>query len=168
LSPYRLIYHTVSEDETILLGKKLGEALIAGDFIALAGELGSGKTWFTKGLALGLGISPGTVITSPSFSLVNEYEGRHPLFHIDAYRLEKLSAFLSAGLSEYFDKNGVVVMEWSDRWPEILPDSKLVVRFTIIDQSSRKIVMSGDHPRPIDILKGLEKVIEPDKKAKGK
>ena len=59
-------------------------------------------------------------------------------------------------------------MEWSDRWPEILPDSKLVVRFTIIDQSSRKIVMSGDHPRPIDILKGLEKVIEPDKKAKGK
>ncbi len=126
--------------------------------IALVGELGSGKTCFTKGLALGLGVSPDTIITSPSFSLINEYEGRHTLFHLDVYRLESLSDFLSAGLEEYFYQDGVVVMEWADRWPEILPEWKLEVGFVIIDHSLRKITLSGNHYRAVEILKGLTRV----------
>jgi tRNA threonylcarbamoyladenosine biosynthesis protein TsaE len=149
-------YVVRSEQDTILLGELLGSVLINGDFIALAGELGSGKTWFTKGLALGLGISPETVITSPSFALMNEYQGRLPLFHMDAYRLDQLSAFLSTGLEEYFYEEGVVAMEWADRWPEILPGKRVTVRITVLDEASRRIALSGSNPRAITILEKLE------------
>jgi len=149
-------YVARSEQDTILLGELLGSVLINGDFIALAGELGSGKTWFTKGLALGLGISPETVITSPSFALMNEYQGRLPLFHMDAYRLDQLSAFLSTGLEEYFYEEGVVAMEWADRWPEILPGKRVTVRITVLDEASRRIALSGSNPRSITILEKLE------------
>jgi tRNA threonylcarbamoyladenosine biosynthesis protein TsaE len=156
-------YTANSDQETIRLGKKLGLCLKSGDFVALAGELGSGKTCFTKGLALGLGISPSTVISSPSFALVNEYQGRIPFFHMDAYRLEELSAFLSAGLEEYFYESGVVAMEWSERWPEILPGAKVCVRISILDETSRKITLFGSHPRAVEILRGLEKKLELDR-----
>ncbi len=145
-------YHTVSDDETIRLGRKLGAALRQGDVLALIGELGSGKTWFTKGIGLGLGVSSETVITSPSFSLVNEYEGRCPFFHMDGYRLESLSDFLSAGLDEYLYQDGVVAMEWADRWPEILPDWNVKVEISIVDERSRNITLSGYHPRALEIL----------------
>jgi len=145
-------YYTISDDETINLGRKLGNKLRGGDVVALVGELGSGKTWFTKGIGLGLGISPDTVITSPSFSLVNEYEGRYTFFHMDAYRLESLSDFLSAGLEEYLYQDGIVAMEWADRWPEVLPDWNVKVEISIVDERSREITLSGCHPRALDIL----------------
>jgi len=145
-------HYSCSDEETIDLGQKLGAALGPGDVVALVGELGSGKTWFTKGLALGLGISPNTIITSPSFSLVNEYEGRFTFFHMDGYRLEGLSDFLSAGLEEYLYQDGVVAMEWADRWPEILPEWHVRVEITIVDDQSREITLSGNHPRALEIL----------------
>ena len=147
--------YTASIQETVSLGKNLGAALRRGDVIALVGELGSGKTWFTKGLALGLGVSSDTIITSPSFSLLNEYEGRYPLYHMDAYRLERPSDFLSAGLDEYFYKDGVAVLEWADRWPEVLPDWRLKIAFIIKDDHSRKVVLSGYYPRAVEILKDM-------------
>jgi tRNA threonylcarbamoyladenosine biosynthesis protein TsaE len=146
-------YHSASDQETIELGRKLGTFLSNGDVIALVGELGSGKTWFTKGLALGLGVSPDTILTSPSFSLINDYKGRCTLFHMDVYRLERLSDLLSAGLEEYFYQDGVVAMEWADRWPEILPDWSLRVAFAIVDDRTRKITLSGSHPRAVEMLK---------------
>lgn len=152
-----LIFKTVSDDETIKLGRQTGVALTAGDVIALEGELGSGKTWFTKGLALGLGIPPDTIITSPSFSLMNAYEGRYPFFHMDAYRLNSLSEFLEAGFQEYFYQNGIVAMEWADRWPEILPEWRLRIEFFIRDEKSREIRFSGHHPRAQEIIKEIEK-----------
>jgi tRNA threonylcarbamoyladenosine biosynthesis protein TsaE len=155
-----ITYCTVSDLETIQLGQRLGLVLKAGDVIALMGELGSGKTWFTKGVALGMGIGPDIVITSPSFSLVNEYEGRHTLFHMDAYRVEKVSDFLSAGLDEYFYQDGVVVMEWADRWPEILPDWKVKIEFTIVDKQTRRIDLSGQHPRVNEMLGDMERLSE--------
>ncbi len=151
-----ITYYTVSDLKTIRLGQRLGLALKAGDLIALMGELGSGKTWFTKGVALGIGISPDTIITSPSFALVNEYKGRYTLFHMDVYRLEKVSDFLSAGLDEYFYQDGVVVMEWADRWPEVLPDWKLKIEFTIMDEQTRRIDLSGQHPRVDEILRDMK------------
>ena len=151
-----ITYHSNSDHKTINVGRKLGELLREGDVIALVGRLGSGKTWFTKGLALGIQVSRNTIVTSPSFSLLNTYEGRCPLFHIDAYRLERLSDFLSAGLDEYFYKDGIVAMEWADRWPEILPDRTVRVELAIVDHSSRKITLSGHHRRAVEVLESVE------------
>lgn len=153
-------YTTHSDQETIRLGEKLGLCLENRDFVALTGELGSGKTWFTKGLALGLGVSPSTVITSPSFALMNEYQGRKPFYHMDVYRLEELSAFLATGLEEYFHEEGVVAMEWSGRWPEILPAHRVCVKILILDETSREITFSGSHPRAIEIMEKLEKKVD--------
>ncbi len=152
-----LIYNTVSDRETIKLGQKLGSVLSKGDVIALVGELGSGKTCFAKGIALGIGVSPESVITSPSFSLLNEYEGRYTFFHMDAYRLENLSDFLSTGLDEYFYQDGVVALEWADRWPAILPDWSVQVEFVIVDGLLRKITLSGYHARAVKIINEMQK-----------
>ena len=151
-----LKFQTNSDNETIRLGKNLGKILIKGDIIALVGELGSGKTWFAKGLALGLGLSQETVITSPSFSIVNEYPGPCSLYHIDAYRLNNRADFLAAGLDEYFYKDGVVAMEWADRWPEILPGLNLKVELEIIDEHCRLIKMSGNSARAEEIIKAMK------------
>ncbi len=149
-------YETHSSHETIALGKVLGCLLQKGDVIALMGELGSGKTWLTKGIAKGLGIEGEKVVTSPSFTLVNNYEGKIPLYHMDAYRLETLSDFLDAGLDEYFYLDGVAVLEWADRWPEILPGHTLTVQLRIINDSSRKITLRGTHPRTREIIEQVQ------------
>jgi tRNA threonylcarbamoyladenosine biosynthesis protein TsaE len=130
--------------------------LSEGDVVALVGELGSGKTWFTKGLALGLGVSPDTIVTSPSFTLVNEYKGRYTFYHMDFYRLENLPEVLSAGLEEYLHDTGVVALEWADRWPDILPEKRVMVKFLIIDDRRREITLSGYDPRALEIIEDLE------------
>lgn len=147
---------TDSDEETIALGRRLGVNLDAGDVVALIGELGSGKTWFTKGIGLGLGVAAQEIITSPTFTLINEYPGRVPLYHIDLYRLGSLSEALSAGMEEYLHADGVTVVEWADRWPEILPGQSVVVELTIIDDHTRRITLSGHHPRAVEIIEVLE------------
>lgn len=151
-----LTYNTLSDRETVALGQKLGSVLHNGDVLALVGELGSGKTCFAKGIAGGLGVSSESVITSPSFSLVNEYEGRYTFYHMDAYRLETLSDFMSAGLDEYFYQDGVVALEWADRWPDILPDWNVRIEFEIVDDLLRKITLSAYHDRAVDILNNFQ------------
>jgi len=157
LKEQSVTYYTSSDEETIKLGQRLGAALKEGDAVALVGELGSGKTYFTKGVGLGLGIPADVIITSPSFSLVNEYEGRYTFFHMDGYRLESLSDFLAAGLDEYLYQEAVVVLEWADRWPEILPDWNIRVEVAIVDEQTRKITLSGYHPRALEVLEGLDR-----------
>ncbi len=130
-----------SEKETVSIGEGLSRLLKPGDIVALVGDLGSGKTYFTKGIAMGFGISP-DIVTSPSFTLVNEYEGKIKLFHIDAYRLEK-EDFLLTGLDEYFYEDGITVMEWADKWPELLPEDTIWVEFEILDENKRKITIRG-------------------------
>jgi len=149
-------YRTESPEETVLLGQRLGRLLQPGDLVVLAGELGCGKTWFTKGIALGVGVLPHEVVTSPSFALMNEYEGRSTLFHMDVYRLENAQDFLDTGLDECFDGEGVVVMEWGDKWPEILPARRLNVAFKIVGEQSRELVMTGEHPRMVEVLAALD------------
>lgn len=148
---------TKSDRETVELGATLGVFLKQGDVVALKGELGSGKTWFTKGIARGLGIGENIIVTSPSFALVNEYPGETPLFHIDVYRLESLSELREAGIEEYLSGGGVAVMEWADRWPEILPDETITVELLILDEHARKITLSGGHGRAAAVLEALEK-----------
>jgi tRNA threonylcarbamoyladenosine biosynthesis protein TsaE len=148
---------TESDQETVELGSILGSCLEQGDVVALTGELGSGKTWFAKGIARGLGIGPNTIITSPSFALVNEYQGKTTLFHIDVYRLESLSELLGAGIDEYLYSGGVVVMEWADRWPEIIPEEGLKIELVILDEHTRKIALCGTHGRAITVLEAVKK-----------
>ena len=108
-----------------------------------------------------LGVDPDTIVTSPSFSLVNEYQGRYTFFHMDVYRLASLSEFLSAGLEEYLYHGGVVVMEWADRWPEILPEQNIRVEFAILDDQKREITLSGSHPRALKLIEAMEGDIDP-------
>ena len=150
-----LKFQTSSGQETINLGRKLGSILKDRDVIALGGELGSGKTWFTKGVALGLGVSAENVVTSPSFSLVNEYVGKVPFYHMDVYRLESLSEFLSAGLGEFLHQKGVVALEWADRFPEILAEKRILVELVILDDHRREITFSGHHSRTKKILNSI-------------
>jgi len=156
LKDKRVRYRTESPEETVGLGRKLGQLLQTGDLIVLAGELGCGKTWFTKGIALGVGVSPREVVTSPSFALMNEYEGECRLFHMDVYRLETQRDFLDTGLDECFEGRGIVVMEWGDKWPEILPECRLNVVFSILGEESRELLMTGEHARVGEILEGLK------------
>ena len=111
-----------SEEEMIALGRETGAELAAGDLIALAGELGAGKTHFCKGLALGLEIQE--AVTSPTFALVNEYRtGRLPMFHFDFYRIESVGELEEIGWEEYLDgSEGVVVVEWADKFSECIPE----------------------------------------------
>ncbi|MFO8088869.1 MAG: tRNA (adenosine(37)-N6)-threonylcarbamoyltransferase complex ATPase subunit type 1 TsaE [Desulfatiglandaceae bacterium] len=150
-----------SDDDTVLFGKRLGSLLIAGDVVALAGEPGSGKTWLTKGIASGLGVGPGIIVTSPSFSLINEYEGRCLLYHMDVYRLGTLDEFLDSGLEEYFYRDAVVVLEWANRWPELLSRDSLIVEILILAECSRRIVLSGHGERPRKLVEMLKQ--KPDK-----
>ncbi len=145
-------YLSNSDIETIDIGKKLGLILSGGDVVALSGTLGSGKTWFTKGIGLGFGVSPDEVIVSPSFSLVNEYEGRCLLYHIDLYRLDSLADIMAIGLDDYFHDQSVVVVEWAERCPEILPSGYINVKIDILGDSKRSIEINSDDP---DIIKRI-------------
>lgn len=145
-------YYSSSDQDTVRLGCRVGQVLRAGDVLALIGELGSGKTCFTRGVAYGLGVGTETVITSPSFSLANEYRGRYPLAHMDLYRLEGGEDSFFMGLDEYLDGERVVVVEWAERCPEMMPAKTLTVRLMIHDESTRIIRFSGYKQRAVEII----------------
>ena len=141
--------------KTIELGKNIGLQLQEGDVLGLIGELGSGKTWLAKGIALGLGVKTEQVVTSPSFTLVNIYEGRLPIYHLDIYRLADVSEFSSAGLDEYFFMGGVTIVEWADKWPGLLPPSYLKIIISFVDEYRRDIVLKGTSQRAMEIIEAL-------------
>ncbi|WP_243373901.1 tRNA (adenosine(37)-N6)-threonylcarbamoyltransferase complex ATPase subunit type 1 TsaE [Geotalea sp. SG265] len=116
-----------SVQETISAGKRLGALLGAGDFLALTGELGAGKTQFAKGIAEGLGVDPATPITSPTYTLLNIYPGRVPFYHFDLYRLQGSEDLLDLGFEEYFHGDGVCLVEWAERLEETLPEDHLLI-----------------------------------------
>ncbi len=111
---------TYSPEETIDLGYRLGSLLKEGDIILLNGGLGAGKTAFASGIAKALGIEG--YITSPTFTIVNEYKGRHDLYHFDVYRISDPEEMFEIGFEEYLHSNGILIIEWSDMIEEILPD----------------------------------------------
>lgn len=128
-----------SPKETIDFSKRIGRKLKPGDTIALIGDLGSGKTTFVKGLALGLG-NRKAVVSSPSFVIVKEYNsGRLPLYHVDLYRLRRLADVDSIGLEEYIGSDGVCVIEWAERAEGFLPKGCIRVKFEHVDEKTRRI-----------------------------
>jgi len=120
-----MIFRTNSAEQTIELGTRIGEKLRPGDILAMRGTLGAGKTTFTKGVARGLGITD--TVTSPTFTLVSEYQGRLPLFHIDTYRLDGPDDFMDLGVEELLNGQGVCVIEWSEKIQDILPADHIVI-----------------------------------------
>jgi len=131
-----------SVEETIELGAKLGKKLKAGSVIALIGDLGSGKTVFTKGIAAGLGVKNARYVNSPTFVVIKEYNGRVPLYHFDLYRLDHPSSFDAMNYEEYFYGNGVTVIEWADKIRAILPKKYIEVRLSVAGEDKRKISIS--------------------------
>ncbi len=134
---------TNSPEETRTFGEKAGGILAPGTVIALTGDLGSGKTCFVQGLARGLGVSDEYYITSPSYTLINAYPARHPLYHADLYRLDGLADIEDIGLSDILHRDGIVAIEWADRVdPEVLADH-IAMAFEILDDESRRIRISA-------------------------
>ena len=131
-------FTTHSELDTIELAQNFESEKFPNMIICLNGELGSGKTLFTKGIANGLGIDE--TITSPTFTIIKEYDGEMPLYHMDVYRLDGKTD--GVGIEEYFNKNGVVVIEWADTIKDILPDERLDIRFKIIDENKRVLTIT--------------------------
>jgi tRNA threonylcarbamoyladenosine biosynthesis protein TsaE len=151
-------YATDSVDKTVWLGRQLGAQLGDGDCIALTGDLGGGKTWFTKGIAMALNIDPDSIV-SPTFTLVNEYAGTQRLFHIDLYRLERTDEIMALDLDEYFSDEGIVVLEWADRWPRELPDQTVHIAFAVINEHTREVKFTGANARAHAILRAVKKSV---------
>jgi tRNA threonylcarbamoyladenosine biosynthesis protein TsaE len=130
-----------SADETRAAGARLGARLGAGAVVACIGELGAGKTCFLQGLALGLGVE--SPVTSPTFVLINEYRGRVPVHHLDAYRTESLLEVLDLGIEELMHGDGVTVIEWADKLLPILPAHAITVTIDGLGDEPRRIVIEG-------------------------
>ena len=128
---------TKSELETIELAQNFESEKFPNMVICLDGELGSGKTVFTKGIADALGIKD--PITSPTFNIIKEYEGELNLYHMDVYRLDGNAD--GVGIEEYFTKGGVVVIEWSDTIKDILPKERLHIKFKVLDENKRLLIL---------------------------
>ncbi|MBI5299164.1 MAG: tRNA (adenosine(37)-N6)-threonylcarbamoyltransferase complex ATPase subunit type 1 TsaE [Deltaproteobacteria bacterium] len=134
------IFETNSVEETKKLAKKLAVDLAPGSILALVGDLGSGKTSFVQGLAEGLNISEKIPVSSPTFVLIHEYPGgRLPLYHFDFYRLKNKEEAFGLGLEEYFEGDGITVVEWADRFKELFPETTQWVHFKIIGEEKREI-----------------------------
>lgn len=144
-----------SAEQTNSLGISLGKQLQQGDIICLTGDLGAGKTAFTKGIGEGLEIKE--FITSPTYTIINEYEGRIPLYHFDVYRLEGVEEMYELGYEEYFFGDGAVVVEWADIVKDIIPLERLWI--TIIrgkEEDTREIIIEATGERYHTIVKELE------------
>jgi tRNA threonylcarbamoyladenosine biosynthesis protein TsaE len=142
-----------SAAETVALGERLGALMREGDFIALTGELGSGKTLFARGVAAGIGVDPAVPVTSPTYTLMNLYHGRLSLFHFDLYRLVGDQDVADLGFEEYFYGTGACLVEWAERLGRLLPEERLTVRFGYQDDNSRNISFEPCGDRYEEIVK---------------
>ena len=136
-------FHSNHPDETRRIGENVGRALTAGDVVALIGDLGTGKTCLTQGIARGIGLHADRLVSSPSYTLINEYEGLIPIYHIDLYRLDKRDHVWELGLDEYLEGDGVCVIEWADVILDQLPKHTIQIKLCWIDESSRAIEVNG-------------------------
>ncbi len=128
-----------STEETMALGAKFAKKLKKGDCIALIGDLGSGKTVFTKGIAKGLGVKNARYVNSPTFVIIKEYKGKLPLYHFDLYRLDHHTSFDDMNYEEYFYGDGITVIEWADKIREILPRKYWEVDLSVSGENKRRI-----------------------------
>ncbi len=144
-----------SPEITERFAARVGALLLPGDFISLCGELGAGKTRFASGIASGLGVDPNTLVTSPTYTLLNIYQGRLPLYHFDLYRLGGDDDVAELGFTEYFSANGICLVEWSERLNRELPRDRLEIHLTYAGEFSRSIELLANSPRYESLIKQL-------------
>jgi tRNA threonylcarbamoyladenosine biosynthesis protein TsaE len=133
-----LTHFTHSEDETITLGRRIAKDLPTRAVVLLIGNLGAGKTTLAKGIVSGLGAAEPEDVSSPTFTLIHEYGGGR-VFHIDLYRLDRPEQVATLGLEEIFDREAVVLIEWGERFPELLPKDRLEIRLKTMADDTRLI-----------------------------
>ena len=131
---------TMDVEETIKLGEQFADFIERGDVFAFVGELASGKTTFIKGILKGLDFKKS--VTSPTFTLVNEYDAKFPVIHIDCYREDELERWIKLGLNDYFSDENIVIIEWGDKIQSLLPDNTFQVHFSHKSLNSREIILS--------------------------
>jgi len=135
---------SASPEETEELGRRLGRLLGPGHVVGLVGELGAGQTCFAQGVAAGLAVPPEIYVSSPTFTLVNEYPGRIPLYHIDLYRLSDAGELTEIGLQDCYRGDGACLVEWLDRFPDERPAERLEVELVVTGDSSRRLQVSAE------------------------
>ncbi|WP_191013655.1 tRNA (adenosine(37)-N6)-threonylcarbamoyltransferase complex ATPase subunit type 1 TsaE [Treponema zioleckii] len=139
-----LNFHTKSAEETIELGKKIGNMLRGGEIIAMQGTLAAGKTTITKGIASALGVKD--TITSPTFCLISEYEGKIPLYHMDVYRLDSGEDFINLGVEDIIYGKGVSIIEWSEKVMEELPRETIILKLEPIESTTERNITITNWP----------------------
>jgi len=154
-APARLDVISHSVAQTQRLGARLGELLQGGELLLLDGEMGTGKTVFTQGIAQGLNIDD--TVNSPTFTLLKEYQGRLPLYHFDLYRLDDPDEVLALGFDEYFYGQGVCVVEWAYKAEAIWPAEHLRVRLKVISDTKRGLLFAAHGTRYAQVLHMLQR-----------
>lgn len=150
-----------SPEKTAKLGFRVAQLLQPGDFIALHGELGAGKTRFAGGIAKGLGVDPRIPVTSPTYTLLNIYHGNIPLYHFDLYRLHGDDDIVDLGFTEYFSGNGVCLVEWAERLENELPQERLEISLSYVAENVREIelvAVSGRFEKLLAALAYADKI----------
>ena len=138
-------YQTRSEEETIQLGREIAARLPQRAVVLLIGNLGAGKTTLAKGIVSGLGAAAPDDVTSPTFTLIHEYGGGR-IYHIDLYRLERAEEVARLGLDEIFERNAVVLVEWGERFPRLMPADRIEIRMEAGNSDERRIQVTGLAP----------------------
>ncbi len=137
------LFHSPGEECSLLLGRTIGELLQPGDILGLRGELGAGKTLLARGIARGLDVGPEVRITSPTFTIINEYSGRLRLYHIDLYRISEPYELDALPWQESLFGQGVAVIEWPERLGRLLPAERWDIKFSITGEESREVLICG-------------------------
>ena len=157
------VFTSHSEDDTIFLGTWLGRALRQGCVVGLKGDLGAGKTCLVKGIAFGINGIPGEHVTSPTFTILQEYNGNIPIYHFDAYRLSGTDDLEAIGFYEYVYNDGISIIEWADKISTALPDECLIVDIEISGLNDRTFNFSASGLKHREILEKLKKYLNTDR-----
>ena len=137
------VFRTASEEETIALGESLARTLPRGATVLLIGNLGAGKTTLAKGIAQGLRAAPAEEVSSPTFTLIHEYGAPPTVYHVDLYRLDSARDAATLGLDELFDSAAMVIIEWGERFPELMPPDRIEIRLRALEGDEREIEVQG-------------------------
>jgi tRNA threonylcarbamoyladenosine biosynthesis protein TsaE len=135
------IFRTASEEETIALGERLARTLPRRAVVLLIGNLGAGKTTLAKGIVKGLGAAPPEEVSSPTFTLIHEYGSPAAVYHVDLYRLDTAQEVATLGLDELFEREAIVLIEWGERFPELMPAERIEIRLRALECDEREIEM---------------------------
>lgn len=133
-------YETATAEETIALGRAIAAQLPARAVVLLIGNLGAGKTTLAKGIVEGLGSAPPEEVSSPTFTLIHEYGADGRVYHIDLYRLESAAEVATLGLDDIFDREAVVLIEWGERFPRLMPPDRIEIRLEPVSSSDRRVI----------------------------